>query len=51
MNHTLTKLLIDVISDNIDFNTKIKDLILERNKAVEKALEVIKKELEKEKVI
>lgn len=49
MNHTLIKLLVEVISDNINFNTKIKDLIFERNKAVIKALDVIQKELEKEK--
>ena len=49
MNHTITKLLIEVISDNIDFNIQIKNLIMERNDAVSEALDVIKKELEKEK--
>ena len=49
MNHTLIKLLIQVISDNIDFNNQIKELIVDRNKTISEGLDMIQKELEKER--
>ena len=50
MSDKLFKILIDMVSDNIDFNNQIKDLIIERNQAIAEALKMLEEELEKERV-
>ncbi len=45
MNHNLTKILMDLVSDEIDFNNQVKLLIEERNSIISNVLDLAGKEL------
>lgn len=49
MNDKLFQILIRIIEDNIEFNTKIKELISDRNKTIAEALELAREELERQR--
>ena len=48
MNDKLIKLLISLITDEIDFNNKLKDLVTKRNEVIAEALESMGKTLKNE---